>query len=109
MLLTQLEQQLGLLKEGLLSRSDFLIDLSHHALRLLELSFSGLVGRFKSILSRLFASESILGGLELLFSGIKSLHLLLQNLVIVRNIGSLVGKLSGECRQLISQDSNLTL
>lgn len=52
--------------------------------------------------------ESIFGGIELFLSSVKSFHLLPKDLVDVGNIQSLVRKLSGECRKLISKNSYFT-
>jgi len=100
---------LGFFEESLFLVSDFLFNFVHHALRLFELLDRHFVSFLKVILNCLFLLESIFGGVVFFLGHIKSFHLLLEDHVNVSNIKSLVGELSGKCRELISKNSDFTL
>jgi hypothetical protein len=94
---SQLKKLLGLFEELFLLRSDFLLDLVFHLLRLFVLVLSQLVHLLQLLLSGLFFAESLLGGSEFLLCGIKTLHLFGQNGVDRCNVGAFVVQLSCKC------------
>jgi hypothetical protein len=75
---SELEELLRVLKKVVFLSLNFFLDLSEEVLRLFVFSLTELVGRFKVFLGRFFFSKSFFGGVVLLFSGIKSLHLLFK-------------------------------
>lgn len=98
-----------LLEKDVFLVPDFFLDLSVHAFRLFELVLSALVSRLQIILLQLLNRESRLRVLILFLGSFQALHLLLKDLVDVRDRTSLVLKLSSEGRKLILQDGDLTL
>jgi hypothetical protein len=106
---TELEESLRLLEKGFLLKANFFVDLAQHVARLFVLVLRELVGTLQVVLGVLLSCKSLFGSLILFLRCIKALHALSEDLIKGRNVNAFVRELSGEGRELISQDGYFTL